>query len=166
MFALNVIIGPMGAERPQATAGRVEQSGTEVQADEIARNDSDTGNVGVFANIDSDLPDESARWLTFEATAYIAMCQSGCTGVTATGIDVRQSHTYEGMRIIATDPAVVPLWSIVELRYADGSTERAVAADTGGAIGGNRIDLLVADEATAWAFGRQDVGLRIIEEAN
>jgi 3D (Asp-Asp-Asp) domain-containing protein len=137
---LTVIIGPMGAERPQATAERVEQSETEA----VVRNETD--------------------WLTFEATAYVALCDTGCTGVTATGIDVRQSHTYEGMRIIATDPSVVPLWSVVELRYADGSTERAIAADTGGAVDGNRIDLLVADESTAWAFGRQDVELKIIEE--
>jgi 3D (Asp-Asp-Asp) domain-containing protein len=104
----------------------------------------------------------SIRWLTMEATAYVALCDTGCTGITATGIDVRQSHTYEGKRIIAVDPAVVPLWSEVELRYADGRVERAVAIDTGGAIDGNRIDLLVADIDTAWVFGRQDVELRII----
>jgi 3D (Asp-Asp-Asp) domain-containing protein len=106
----------------------------------------------------------SIRWLTVEATAYVALCNSGCTGITATGIDVRLSHTYEGKRVIAVDPAVVPLWSEVELRYADGRVERAVAADTGGAIDGNRIDLLVADINTAWAFGRQDVNLRILNE--
>jgi 3D (Asp-Asp-Asp) domain-containing protein len=103
--------------------------------------------------------------MTVEATAYVALCDTGCTGITATGIDVRQSHTYEGKRIIAVDPAVVPLWSEVELRYADGRVERAVAIDTGGAIDGNRIDLLVGDIDTAWAFGRQDVELRILEEA-
>jgi 3D (Asp-Asp-Asp) domain-containing protein len=92
----------------------------------------------------------------------VALCKSGCTGITATGIDVRQSHTYEGKRIIAVDPAVVPLWSEVELRYADGRTERAICLDTGGAIDGNRIDLLVADIDTAWAFGRQSVELRIV----
>jgi 3D (Asp-Asp-Asp) domain-containing protein len=92
----------------------------------------------------------------------VALCKSGCTGITATGVDVRQSHTYEGKRIIAVDPAVVPLWSEVELQYADGSVERAVAIDTGGAIDGNRIDLLVVDIDTAWAFGRQSVELRIL----
>jgi 3D (Asp-Asp-Asp) domain-containing protein len=106
---------------------------------------------------------EANRWIATEATAYVALCSSGCSGITATGIDVRQSHTYEGKRIIAVDPAVVPLWSEVELRYADGRVERAVAADTGGAIDGNRIDLLVANIDTAWAFGRQSVELRIIK---
>jgi 3D (Asp-Asp-Asp) domain-containing protein len=94
----------------------------------------------------------------------VALCDTGCTGITATGIDVRQSHTYEGKRIIAVDPAVVPLWSEVELRYADGRVERAVAADTGGDIKNSRIDLLVGDINTAWAFGRQDVELRILDE--
>jgi 3D (Asp-Asp-Asp) domain-containing protein len=153
---LTVIIGPMGSPQPQATFER------EVQADE--QRSEGIPIVSVGGDVRDTPSDNAGDWLTFEATAYVALCDTGCTGVTSTGIDVRQSHTYEGMRIIATDPAVVPLWSIVELRYADGSTERAVAADTGGAIDGNRIDLLVADESTAWAFGRQDVELKIIEE--
>jgi 3D (Asp-Asp-Asp) domain-containing protein len=60
------------------------------------------------------------------------------------------------------DPAVVPLWSEVEIRYADGRVERAISLDTGGDIKNSRIDLLVADIDTAWAFGRQSVELRIL----
>jgi 3D (Asp-Asp-Asp) domain-containing protein len=157
MLALQVIVGPLGKEYPVKTFERMEAQADEQRSEGVSI-------VSGRSDVRDTHSDNAGDWLTFEATAYIAMCQSGCTGVTATGIDVRQSHTYEGMRIIATDPAVVPLWSIVELRYADGSTERAIAADTGGAIDGNRIDLLVADEATAWTFGRQDVGLKIIEE--
>jgi 3D (Asp-Asp-Asp) domain-containing protein len=107
----------------------------------------------------------SIRWLKVEATAYVALCKSGCTGITRAGIDVRGANTYEGMRIIATDNSRIPLWTVVELRYADGSTERAIALDSGGDIVGNRIDLLVSDEASAWAFGRQDVELRIVNES-
>ena len=116
------------------------------------------------SNPDGQLGDSNTRWLTFEATAYIALCDTGCTGITATGIDVRGASTYEGKRIIAVDPAVVPLWSEVELRYADGRIERAIALDTGGDIKNSRIDLLVADIDTAWAFGRQPVELRILNE--
>src|SRR5690606_1324618 len=45
----------------------------------------------------------------FEATFYTAFCPTGCTGITATGIDVRNTIYYEGKRIIAVDPKVIPL---------------------------------------------------------
>jgi 3D (Asp-Asp-Asp) domain-containing protein len=154
MLSLSLIIGPNGNERPQATherAGRSETQHAQLQTNHVATGGNPTSNHV-----------ETNRWIATEATAYVALCSSGCTGITATGIDVRQSYTYEGKRIIAVDPAVVPLWSEVELRYADGSTERAISLDTGGLIVGNQIDLLVADIDTAWAFGRQDVELRIV----
>jgi 3D (Asp-Asp-Asp) domain-containing protein len=157
MLSLSLIIGPNGNERPQATHERTERSETQHEEETQLQ----THHVATSGNLISNHVEDN-RGLTMEATAYVALCDTGCTGITATGIDVRQSHTYEGKRIIAVDPAVVPLWSEVELRYADGRTERAVAIDTGGAIDGNRIDLLVADIDTAWAFGRQDVELRII----
>ena len=103
-------------------------------------------------------------WQTFEATAYIALCNTGCTGITKTGIDVRNTITHKGKRIIAVDPSVVPLGSTVEIRLDDGKTIDAIAEDTGGDIKGHRIDLLVSTESIARKFGRQDVKLRIIEE--
>jgi 3D (Asp-Asp-Asp) domain-containing protein len=150
MLSLGLIIGPQGNARPTATHERMEASQHE-----------ETHHVVTGGNPASNRVEDN-RWIATEATAYVALCSSGCSGITATGIDVRQSHTYEGKRIIAVDPAVVPLWSEVELRYADGSTERAIALDTGGDIRSNRIDLLVADTDTAWAFGRQSVELRIL----
>lgn len=102
-------------------------------------------------------------WLTFESTAYIALCDTGCTGVTRTGIDVRSSIYHDGDRVIAVDPGIVPLGSRVEIRLADGSTFTAQAQDTGGAINGHIIDLLVATEDEAWAYGRQSVELWILD---
>jgi 3D (Asp-Asp-Asp) domain-containing protein len=103
-------------------------------------------------------------WQTFEATAYVALCDTGCIGITKTGIDVRNTTTHEGKRIIAVDPSVIPLGSSVEIRLADGTTFEATAQDTGGVIRGNRLDLLVSTEDLAWQFGRQTVEVRIIEE--
>lgn len=161
MLTLNVIIGPLGAQQPAATHER------EVQAYEQGTHTDKRfysgGNSALRSN--NNAVDSLDDWLTFEATAYVALCDTGCTGVTATGIDVRQSIQHNELGIIAVDPAVVPLWSTVELRFADGNTRRAIALDTGGDINGNRIDLLVADEDTAWTFGRQAVELRIIKEA-
>lgn len=104
-------------------------------------------------------------WRTFTATAYTANCAEGCTGITATGLDVRNTTHVNGLRVIATDPTVIPLGTTVEIRFGDGSTERAVAADTGGAIDGSIIDYLVSNHSTAIQFGRKSVAIRILEEA-
>lgn len=99
---------------------------------------------------------------TYEATAYIALCY-GCSGVTSAGHDARKSiYTAEGYRVIAVDPSVVPLYSIVSVTLSDGTTFTAQALDTGGAINGHDIDLLVASESEAWEFGRQSVEIEII----
>ncbi|MEC0709181.1 3D domain-containing protein [Bacillus haynesii] len=105
----------------------------------------------------------ASAWRTFTATAYTAFCSEGCTGITKTGVDVSHSIYYEGERVIAVDPSVIALGSTVEVRLADGSSFRAKAIDTGGAIKGARLDLLVASESDAVQFGRQSVELRVIK---
>ncbi|WIT27710.1 hypothetical protein [Bacillus phage SPbetaL5] len=99
---------------------------------------------------------------TFEASAYTADCPEGCSGVTATGVDVTGTIYHAGKRIIAVDPSVIALGSTVEIKQADGTTFEAVAQDTGGYIKGAKIDVLVADEADAVQFGRQSVQVRVI----
>lgn len=106
--------------------------------------------------------DPIATTETYEATAYIAMCNTGCTGITATGVDVRNTIYSEGYRVIATDPNVIALGSIVRITLADGSSFEAISADTGGAIRGHKVDLLVGSEGEAWEFGRQAVSVEII----
>lgn len=104
------------------------------------------------------------QWRTFEATAYTARCE-GCTGITKTGYDVRHTiYAEDGRRIIAVDPSIIPLGSTVEVRLADGRTFEAVALDIGGAIKGERIDILVDTKNDAYQFGRQDVDVRILSE--
>ena len=100
---------------------------------------------------------------SYEATAYIALCDTGCSGVTYTGHDARQSiYTAEGHRVIAVDPSMIPLYSIVSVKLADGTTFTAQALDIGSAINGFDIDLLVASESEAWQFGRQSVEIELI----
>jgi 3D (Asp-Asp-Asp) domain-containing protein len=108
---------------------------------------------------------EASQWRDFTATAYTADCPEGCSGITKTGLDVRNRTHFEGKRIIATDPSVIPLGTTVELRFSNGKLERAIALDTGGAIDGTIIDYLISDNASAIQFGRQHVQIRIIEEA-
>lgn len=68
--------------------------------------------------------------------------------------------------MIAVDPSVIPLYSIVAVTLADGTTFTAQALDTGGAINGRDIDLLVASESEAWEFGRQSVEIELIRKGS
>lgn len=97
--------------------------------------------------------------LNIEFSYYVAMCDSGCTGKTATGIDVRNTVYYQGMRIVATDPNVIPTWSIIQFDM-NGQKVKAIALDTGGYIKGRKIDMLVGSTDEAWKLGR---GVRQVE---
>lgn len=95
---------------------------------------------------------------TFQVTGYGADCV-GCSGITAAGIDVRGGIThYQGYRVIATDPNVIPMFSIVNIE----GVGNCIAVDTGGAIKGNIIDLLFPSEAHTHAWGRQHRNVSII----
>jgi 3D (Asp-Asp-Asp) domain-containing protein len=61
-------------------------------------------------------------------------------------------------KVIAVDPSVIPLGSKV---YVEGYGE-AVAADTGGAIKGSRIDVFVPSESDAQQFGRKSVKITVM----
>lgn len=103
--------------------------------------------------------------LNVEASFYTAFCPTGCIGITATGIDVRNTiYTPEGYRVIAVDPSVIKLGSIVKVTLADGDSFEAKAADTGGDIRGNRIDILVESTDEAFSLGRQSASIEIISE--
>ena len=104
---------------------------------------------------------ESANISTYEATAYTARCE-GCSGITKTGYDVRDTIYYEGKRVIAVDPSVIPLHSAVRITTAGGDSFEAVALDIGSAIKGNRIDVLYATKEEARKFGRQAIEVEIL----
>ena len=91
-----------------------------------------------------------AAVMTMEATAYLPTDGDGYC-ITATGIPA----TYG---VAAVDPAVIPLGSRL---YIPGYGE-AIAADTGGAIYGNRIDLCMESYYEAIQFGRRDVTVYVL----
>lgn len=101
------------------------------------------------------------RQLSIEFTYYVALCDTGCSGITATGHDARKSIYFNGMRIVATDPNVIPTYSIIEFIFG-GNSVRAIALDTGGAIKGNKIDMLVATQGEAMKMGRNTKNVTII----
>jgi 3D (Asp-Asp-Asp) domain-containing protein len=100
-----------------------------------------------------------------QMTSYTAYCNTGCTGVTATGVDVSNRTTYQGYRVIAVDPSVIKLNSIVKVSTKDNSFH-AIAIDTGGAIKGNIIDLLVGSKSKARENGRQYVTVTVLREGS
>ena len=91
-----------------------------------------------------------ASCLSMEASAYLPSDGNGA-GITATGDIARRG-------IVAVDPDVIPLGTRV---YIPGYGT-AVAADTGGAIRGNKIDLCMESYGEAIDFGRRSVEVYIL----
>ncbi|PQD97272.1 hypothetical protein CYL18_04090 [Pradoshia eiseniae] len=102
-------------------------------------------------------PEEVAdnKVITVTATAYTADCEGG-TGVTYTGVDLKANPD---AKVIAVDPAVIPLGTEV---YVEGYGH-AVAADIGGAIKGDKIDVFIPNEDAAEAWGMKTVDVTIIQ---
>lgn len=96
---------------------------------------------------------QAAKTINVVATAYTAYCV-GCSGVTTTGLNLKANPS---QKVIAVDPSVIPLGSKV---YIPGYGE-AIAADTGGAIKGNRIDIFIPNYTQAVNFGRKNITITI-----
>ena len=88
--------------------------------------------------------------LTMQSTAY--------TGGTLTATGTKPVYNPGGISTIAVDPSVIPLGSKV---YVSGYGI-AIAADTGGAINGNIIDVYFNSEADCIAWGRRNVTVEIL----
>lgn len=107
------------------------------------------GTRRVFASRDGNI--EYKHLIYCESTAYIG------GGLTATG--TVPVYNPEGISTIAVDPRVIPLGSLV---YVE-NYGKAVAADTGGAIVGNIIDVYLNSHEEASTWGRKyDVGVYIL----
>ena len=101
-------------------------------------------------------PEQGGQEMTVTATAYTANCE-GCSGTTATGIDLNANPD---KKVIAVDPAVIPLGSTVEVE----GYGTAVAGDTGGAIKGNKIDVFIPSKSEAVNWGRKDVKIKVLDK--
>lgn len=100
---------------------------------------------------------------SFEATAYAVGGWAVPSTMTAMGTEISNTiYTSSGYRIIATDPNVIPMGTVVMVTYSDGTTFLAQADDKGGMIVGNRIDILYDNVEDALIFGRQNVTVEFI----
>lgn len=104
--------------------------------------------------------ESSQSWQTFEASYYTSSCHS-CSGITKSGYSVRDTIHYRGMRVIATDPNVLPLGTVVEIATHYGSF-KAVSLDTGGRIKSKSVDILVKTKEEAYRLGRHSIKLRVV----
>lgn len=98
----------------------------------------------------------TTKVLTMNASAYTPHRSGGGTGTgrTATGLPA-------GYGLVAVDPRVIPLGTVL---YVEGYGI-AIAADTGRAIRGHKIDLCYATRQQALQFGRRQVRVHILRAA-
>lgn len=78
--------------------------------------------------------------------------------ITKSGYDLKNGMTYQGMKIIAADQNVLPMYSIVEI---DG-IGRAIVLDTGSYIQSNRLDVLVSSKQEAFKRGRYNETVKVL----
>lgn len=93
-------------------------------------------------------PKRTTDYRRFEATAY---CDYG---ITFSGVLVKRG-------IVAADPDILPIGSVIEVKAGDYSGIYTVM-DTGGKVKGRIIDIYMPDYEEAIQFGRQPVVLRVL----
>ncbi|MFK4289365.1 cell wall-binding protein EntB [Bacillus sp. RC250] len=148
-------------EEAKAKAQEIAKAKEEAQAREIekAKEEAKAKEATKTQEVSKNNTQSAKRELTVVATAYTAdPSENGTYGgrvLTAMGHDLTANPN---MRIIAVDPKVIPLGSKV---WVEGYGE-AIAGDTGSAIKGNRIDVLMGSKSKAMNWGRQTVKVKVL----
>lgn len=110
-----------------------------------------TGQKAAPASNPAPAPTSKGRTMVMEATGY-STAQPSLSRYTANGTDLHANP-----RVIAVDPNVIPLGSTVTVE----GYGTYIAADTGGAIKGNRIDIHFPTVAGAMSVGRRSVKITV-----
>jgi len=102
---------------------------------------------------------DNIEWEDFTCTGYSANDpQQGTNNIVATTFNLDLVRVKD-LPIVATDPEVIPLYSIVEIK----DMGAYISLDTGGLIRGNRIDILFNSKEEAIDFGVQEREVRVIK---
>ncbi|HZS04481.1 MAG TPA: 3D domain-containing protein [Blastocatellia bacterium] len=101
-------------------------------------------------SLDIALSDDEYAPRGFSATAY------SLRGRTRSGVYVRRG-------VIAADPRVLPLGTVVQLKAGNNYSGIYTVHDTGGVIKGKLIDIWMPSSREARRFGRQRVKLVVIQ---
>lgn len=121
---------------------------------------SDPSNVRTY----NGRPVRSVAVLHMRVTAYSPderSCGASADGITASGYSVLTNGGF----LVAADPRVLPLGSLVSIPgYDDGAIVPVL--DTGGAIKGNRLDVLYPSHEIAVQWGVQELDVEVWEYAD
>lgn len=144
----------------QEPKAKVVAVGTKVVTAQVSRGSNTTtkkttARTTASTNKSTQATNASGKEFYVTATAYTPYC-NGCSGISAAGIDLRSNPN---LKVIAVDPNVIPLGSKV---WVEGYGY-AIAGDTGGAIKGNKIDILVQTKEEAYKWGRKKVRIKVLD---
>jgi len=134
-------------QTPTTQAATAEPATTVAQTQASATSETPTTQAAASSN------QSGGRTLNVQATGY-SYNEPGLSPYTATGIDLRKNPT-----VIAVDPSVIPLGSYVEIPGYGVFR----AADTGGAIYGNRNDVHLVNLSDVYNFGRRTITIRVLQ---
>ena len=97
---------------------------------------------------------------TYQATAY-TQYDAGCNNITSCGTQVRWG-------VVAVDPSVIPYGTRMFIVTKEGNFVYGIATaeDCGGAIQGKRLDLYMPTLSEAINFGRRDVTVYFLGDAD
>lgn len=146
---------------------KIDNLETQYQAVKATQQDAVAAYGKLVAQVDEEEQERSAQAAAYEAIegyeyigectityycceAYEHICGTG-TGLTATGIPVAPG-------MVAVDPDVIPLGSTVII---DG--QEYLAADTGGAIKGNHVDIAVPTHQEALELGTKTAEVWVVQ---
>ena len=141
-----VPVTPANPASPQLVIDAEKLARTDVTA-KIARSEKETSTGAKSTRLDTEEYND-ADLIDFHATAY---CLKGRT---ASGVNTRPG-------VIAADPSVLPLGTVVHLR-AGRYTGTYTVMDTGGRIKGRLVDVYVETHREAMEFGRRQVKIKVI----
>lgn len=163
--------------RPWGDAAFVRRSVAPADASDVALDHDASNDRTDAAGITHPLADGSGRLAFYngrpirpvatrrmKVTAYspdFRSCGASADGITASGYSVLTN----GGCMVAADPRVLPLGSLVSVPgYDDGAVVPVL--DTGGAIKGERLDVLYATHEIAMRWGIKEVDVTVWEFAD
>ncbi len=112
--------------------------------------------AGLFASDDAEARTSRRR----PATVRHAPLRFEATAFSTFGVTQKGTVTHDG--VVAADPSVLPLGSIIRIENAGLFSGRYVVTDTGSKIVGRHIDVYIPSRAQAKEFGKRVVTVRLL----
>lgn len=157
----------------ETTSGEIIASGDNMASGDL-QNNNDTLETQVQSESTVEVlqgpPTNYVKKIYMERVTAYCLCQKCCGkspsspgyGRTASGLVIVPNT---GMKVIAVDPKIIPLGTKVYVETLNGvDYGYAIAADTGGAIKGYKIDVYMDSHHDALVWGRRNVNVYILAD--